>query len=251
MSGRHRFAPPAAAGEPPSLRPRKPNRVPWHIRIISYIRLHSSLSACKRHEPTSISSDELLLRYSECQMPILDGTLWACGGKGRPAVLEKIEIYPQFGWDHCLASLSDGLVQAEWPDGHRWSSKKPGLEVRALPNGPTAADSPVLRPVRMRNIARRFSSTVADPDTGFKDRQRLLPQPVCRYSDPDSALLNGAIFAFSSAGTGPDLLILVELHGRVPTLLGRHKRNTLRTAGCRLRRAARSRCRQARTPVRL
>ena len=160
---------------------------------------------------------EPLFRYSEHRIPILDATLWAWGGKGRPAALEKIELYPKekwgFDWLHCFASLSDGLVRAEWPDGHRWSSKKPRAEIRALPNGPTPADSPVRRLIQMKNIARRFSSTVSIPEQGWEDTQRLLSRPVHRYSDPESALLDGAIFGFCTVGTGPDLLMFVELHG--------------------------------------
>ena len=79
--------------------------------------------------------EEPLLRFSEYQNPILDAALWAWGGKGRPAALEKIELYPKpnwrHSWVHCFASLSDDLVQAEWPDGHRWSSQNPGVEIRA------------------------------------------------------------------------------------------------------------------------
>ena len=84
--------------------------------------------------------EEPLLRFSEYKIPVLDGTLWAWGGKGRPAALEKIALFPKelrgFEWVHCFVSLSDDLVRAEWPDGHRWSSTKPGVEVRALPTPP-------------------------------------------------------------------------------------------------------------------
>ena len=158
--------------------------------------------------------EEPLLRFSGYRNPILDATLWAWGGKGRPAALEKIELFRKARWQHCFASLSDDLVQAEWPDGHRWSSQKPGVELRALPNGPSPSDTNVLRLVQMKDIAGRFSSTATDAWVrSLKRQQRMLSRPVHRYSDPDSALLDGALFAFCDAGTNPNLLVLVELHG--------------------------------------
>ncbi len=157
---------------------------------------------------------EPVLRYSEHRVPVLDGSLWVWAAQGRPVALEKIEIYPGDKWVHCLASVSDGLVQADWPDGRRWSSKKAGLDVRSLPDAPRPIDSQTGRLVQMRNLARRFFSTISDPVLGWEENQRLLSRPVHRYSDPDSALLDGAIFAFLTAGTNPDLLLLVELHGK-------------------------------------
>jgi hypothetical protein len=66
----------------------------------------------------------------------------------------------------------------------------------------------------MRNLARRFSSIISDPVLGWEEKQRLLSRPVHRYSDLASALLDGTVFAFSTAGTNPDLLLVIELHGQ-------------------------------------
>jgi hypothetical protein len=156
-----------------------------------------------------------LFRYSDHPRKILDGTLWAWGTQGRPIALQKIEFYRRSSkpWTYCFASLSEGLLEAEWPDGHRWSAKKPGLELHALPDGPTPADSPFRRLLQIKNLARRFSSRAIDPLGPWEEQQWLLPQPVHRYSDPDAGLQDAAIFAFATNGTNPDLLLFLELHG--------------------------------------
>jgi hypothetical protein len=159
-----------------------------------------------------------LFRYSDQPRLILDATLWGWGAAGRPLVMEKIEFYRrpegQPKWFYCMASLSEGLVEAEWPDGRRWSAKQPGLELRPLPDAPKAADRDFARLLQLKQVARRFSPTISDPAAGWQEQMRLLPRHVCRYSDPDSGVLDGAIFAFATNGTNPDLLLVLELHGR-------------------------------------
>ncbi len=46
---------------------------------------------------------------------------------------------------------------------------------------------------------------------------RFVPRPVYRYSDPDSGLVDGALFAFAARRTNPDLILVVELRSREPT----------------------------------
>jgi len=159
-----------------------------------------------------------LFRYSDQPRLILDATVWGWATRGRPLAMEKIEFYRrpkgQRQWFYCMTSLSEGLVEAEWPDGQRWSAKQPGLELRSLPDGPKAAGREFARLLQLKQVARRFSPTISDPPAGWQEEMRLLPRHVCRYSDPDSGVLDGAIFAFATNGTNPDLLLVIELHGR-------------------------------------
>ena len=158
---------------------------------------------------------EPVFRYSDQPRSILDATLWAWGTQGRPAALMKIESYRWAGgrWLYCRTSLSEGSLEAEWPD-RRWSSKKPGLDLRQFPDGPAPSDSESRRLLQIKGMARRFASTASDPPMNWQEEQRLLTRPVYRYSDPDSGLLDGAIFAFTTKGTNPDLLLAIELHGQ-------------------------------------
>ncbi len=41
----------------------------------------------------------------------------------------------------------------------------------------------------------------------------LLPQPVYRYSDPNTGLIDGSLFLFA-IGTNPEVFLFVECHGK-------------------------------------
>ena len=155
-----------------------------------------------------------IFRYSDQPRTIMDATLWAWGVKGRPIAVCKIERYRRVNrrWLYCMASLSTELIESEWPDGHRWSSKKPGLQLFDLPSGPKPAKSDAGRLRQIRSISRRFASTLIDPIAKTRQEMRLLPRPLCRYSNHDSGLVDGAIFGFSTNGTNPDGLFVIELH---------------------------------------
>lgn len=157
-----------------------------------------------------------LFRYSDQPRGILDATLWAWGpSQGRPAALLKMESY-RTHWLHCMVSFSDGLIEAEWIGGRRFSAKKPGLKLHPLPRGPRPADSQTGRLRQIKELARRFSATIRIRDAGMQEMRRL-SRPVYRYSDPDSGLNNGAIFAFAANGTNPDAFLLIELHQKGPS----------------------------------
>lgn len=164
----------------------------------------SRVEASMRPEP--------VFRYADQPRGIVDGTLWVWGESGRPVALQKVEFYPPTpsNWTYCLASLSEGLVSAEWRGGRRWTATKPGVELHMLEDGPAASADNAGRIRQMKEIARRFA--VRSSETTPRDEQlRLLPQPVHRYAHLEQGLQDGAIFAFGS-GTNPACLLLVELH---------------------------------------
>jgi len=161
---------------------------------------------------------EPVLRYSGEFHGIRDATTWVYGDKGRPLAVEKIEWTrtPYLnGYYYCLASLCDGLIAAQWPGEPRWSSTGPGVEMRTLTGAPQPASSEAARMRQMKDIVRRFAATRVDKGTKseIREENRLLAQPVHRYRDPDSGLLDGAIFAFIASGTNPDFLLLIEVRG--------------------------------------
>lgn len=101
-----------------------------------------------------------------------------------------------------------------WPVGPKTSQyewePQAGLAFKTVPDAPEVADSPALRLVQMRDIARRFSG-----ETLAMDQQRwelrLLPQPALRYQPTRKDVLDGALFLYvSSAGTDPEVIIPVE-----------------------------------------
>jgi hypothetical protein len=154
-----------------------------------------------------------LFRFSDERSPIIDGAVWCWGSQGRPVAMMKLTGYRDrergSKWLYDMVSLSDGLIDAQWGDGHEWSSNKPGVRLKPLPDGLTPADTESRRLLQMKEISRRFTASTAHPYWG-KDELRLLPRQICRYSDPGSGLEDGAIFTFAYSGTIPSVFLLVE-----------------------------------------
>ena len=158
---------------------------------------------------------EPIMRYSDQYIRAIDATMWAYGSKGRPVAIQKVECYSRPDapkYLYALFSLSDGLIEAQWPGESGWSSTKPGVEMRVLPRGPKAAPTEAARTLQIKEVIRRFAVTM----TGWaeaREEMRLLPRPIHRYGDPDAGLQDGAIFAFAANGTNPNFLMLIELRG--------------------------------------
>ena len=111
-------------------------------------------------------------------------------------------IYLTFG------SLTKQAIRAEKRGRTIWHSTKPGLEYRDVPGAPAVAQAAAARLTQLRNIAREFRAVLVYGDQGTEDL-RLLPQPLHRYSSDDSAIKDGAVFAFAT-GTDPELLLHIE-----------------------------------------
>jgi hypothetical protein len=158
---------------------------------------------------------EPLVRYSDQPRVMTDATMWALGKPGRPAAILKVEAYRrdngELVWLYSMGSTSEGLISAEWGDGHRWKSKSPGISWQSLLPAPAAKDSPALRLRQMKELSRRFAVESNDSVRG-KEVLRLLPQPIHRYGDPNTDIVDAAIFGFTSYGTNPNALLLIELH---------------------------------------
>jgi hypothetical protein len=156
-----------------------------------------------------------VFRYDDQPRRILDGTLWAWGQSGRPVALCKVEDYISNEgnrlWVQCLTSLSSERISAKWEDGREWTATESGLKLRQLSKGPSPRANSRLRLTQFRQIARRFSATLIDPRHDDRQEMRLLPQPVCRYKDQESHLIDGAIFGLASNGTNPDACLVLEI----------------------------------------
>jgi hypothetical protein len=157
---------------------------------------------------------EPVMRYSDQPRKILDATLWCFGTKGRPAAFCKIEKYPDgdtgHHWLYCFASLSKSLVDARWEEDKKFLATKPGIAFLDLKDSPPPATTKAARLRQMKDLVRRISISIADPDQGFKENLRLLVRPVHLYDDPDADIVDGAAFVFSTNGTNPDVVVLIE-----------------------------------------
>jgi hypothetical protein len=187
------------------------------LRLETMRRLAKEMKVCEitdsKPGPPLPLRPEPLLRYNYPANHLVDGTLWRWGERGRPAAVLKLGLRGpargQRSWNFNVAALSPKTVEVEFGDGVRWSSRPPGeLQPRAVPDAPGPAGSPAQRLTQARAIARRCSVSLQAPKPG-RIQQRLLPQPLDRYGDPEAGLLDGMLFAFVGA-TNPNVLLILE-----------------------------------------
>lgn len=134
------------------------------------------------------------------------GTVWVWGAKGRPAALLSLnKALAKPVWSFELVALEEG-VSVVMHDGWKWSPKS-AAGMTPFPAAPRPADSDARRLVQMRNLARQFA--VSEEYFDERIELRLLPQPVYRYGDADSGLIDGALFNFAH-GTNPEVLAVIE-----------------------------------------
>lgn len=190
------LAAPAVGAEPGTERLEEMRRLAREITLIDA----DGRTAELRTEP--------IVRYDDQLRHIEDASLWIFGGQGRPTAALKVEIYSGGRALHGLVSLAPGELTAK-SDGWRWSSTRPGVVLRPIPNAPAPADSERARLIQLREISRRFSGYQIDGNERGRLQLRLLSRPIHRYSDRDAGLQDGAIFALAN-GTNPDVLILIE-----------------------------------------
>jgi hypothetical protein len=158
-----------------------------------------------------------LFHYTDQPRRIADATLWGWVADGRLVAACKIEKYehesPANQWLYCFGSLAPGLIEAEWPSGHVFSAKKPGIELALIAAAPAPAAGRPARLRQMKEIADQFSATLIDATDGDRRQaMRLLPRSIYRYEKPIGDVQDGAVFGFTTNGTNPDAILVVELH---------------------------------------
>lgn len=152
-----------------------------------------------------------LLRWTNPYSNVKDGVLvgWV-DATGRPAAAAQIFLAPQSddNWLIEFQSLSDHPLELKNKSGIAWRPQRPGVQRHAFDDAPAPAGTKVRRLAQMRALARQFSGR-----DDFEQREdyllRLLPNPMIRYADADSGLVDGALFALVH-GTDPEMLLLIE-----------------------------------------
>jgi hypothetical protein len=160
---------------------------------------------------------EPVYRFNDPARVFSDGTVWAWGRPGRPVALLTLATQraPDGSdrWLGELTSLAPCSLAASVPGSGFWAPTGPGIELRAFPQVPPPGDTEAKRLRQMKELARQFRAfEFFTPRTGLSPERyelRLLSQPILRYADPDSGLVDGALF-FITFGTNPEIVILVE-----------------------------------------
>ncbi len=165
---------------------------------------------------------EPVLRYNDPPRHMLDASMWAWGEPGRPAAVLKVELHPDHPparrWVLGLVSLSPNRIEVRYHDGQTWTSSKPGLDLRAIPDAPTPGGTETLRMAQMKTLARRFTASENPGPARGRLELRLMPRPFDRYTNAVVGLRDGVLFGFAT-GTNPDIFLVIEawaLEGAAP-----------------------------------
>jgi len=153
---------------------------------------------------------EPIMRYTDPQREFPDATLWVWTVDGRPAVFSKLERCHQKSnphWQYCMSNVQDENVTVRWPTGVVWKSRQPGIRFRSFDEETPIPKTASLRLVQLRTMLRKFRGKTIDRED-HPEEMRPLPQPILRYSN--AAIVDGAVFAFTSNGTNPDALVLIQ-----------------------------------------
>lgn len=154
-----------------------------------------------------------LLRWSNPTAGSVFGEVYLWTVQERPVAIASI-----YRWYHPLkdstvevVSMTPAPVEAREGDRTVWQAPVGGLSFQPLANAPEPAATAAARLGQMRNLAREFSAQLIDQRGGQKVTRelRLLNQPVHRYADAESGLLDGALFAFVET-TDPEAWLLIE-----------------------------------------
>jgi len=137
--------------------------------------------------------------------------VWTCRGNA-----EAVACFWRYPGENGKASLVNELhslspeILVSSGDGSDSWKPKAGLKRLAVPDAPVPAKAAGGRLQQMRAIARDFSARSVS-EGGERTELRLLPQPLYRFESTDSAVLDGALFAFvCSIGTDPEVFLLLE-----------------------------------------
>ena len=151
-----------------------------------------------------------LMTYGDAARNNEAGTLWVWGKSGRPVAF--LELYRNVGknepWVHALTLTSPELTQLTGPNGNRWTPKKSHFALSDIPNAPEVGAQPAVRLRQMKEISRRLEAHEFWDPNNSRFELRLLVQPVHRYHDESSKVLDGAVFVLAH-GTNPEVLVQI------------------------------------------
>ena len=180
----------------------------------------SSVTVSTPDGTKSLLVAEPIYRFADPTRDASDGTTWAYGRAGRPTTLLTISLDKENdGSPRKLlefTSIAPGPLDVSLPGDagpELWKPAGPGITLKAVPNAGLPGDDEAKRLRQMKEIVRRFKGNeYYPPKEGARDERyelRLLPQPVHRYKDPASGLIDGAIF-FLAYGNNPEVALVVE-----------------------------------------
>ncbi len=160
--------------------------------------------------------DQPVFRYDDQPRRFIDATVWVWTHEGRPVALEKIEARENINtgvaqWGYCFTSLASQRIKVVWDDNRSYQSREAGLRFQPVPGAPAVAEKGLVRRRQLRELSRNFTARIlTNPDTMNSQEMRLLATPLLEYDEADAKAPKGAVFAFSTNGTNPDFVLVLE-----------------------------------------
>lgn len=124
--------------------------------------------------------------------------------------------------NHEFHSLALEPLVAQGKDGVKWTPKKPGIELRPVPDAPAPAATRTKRLAQMRDISRQFTGYDLNPREGdgaeVERQMRVLPKPLYRYEEPkvddsrsviEEDVVDGGVFGLFH-DWDPEILLVIE-----------------------------------------
>ncbi|MDP1797430.1 MAG: hypothetical protein Q8K78_08115 [Planctomycetaceae bacterium] len=157
-----------------------------------------------------------VFRYDDQPRNFIDATMWVWTDQNDlPVAFQKIEAVIHVDtrkphWGYCFTSMANQPLTVEWTEAKPYATTEAGLTLKPLREAPVAKTS-AARKRQMGELARRFSARITlNPKTNSTAEMRLLPTPIYEFFEPETKRLRGAVYGFSSNGTNPDLLIMLQ-----------------------------------------
>jgi hypothetical protein len=153
-----------------------------------------------------------LLRYNDVTRQSRESTLWLWMERDTPCGLMAIESCPDNPAGRRLlyefVSLSDQKVSVSRGSDWKWDAAESGLQRRPIPDAPEPAAKPSTRLTQAKQLFQRFSAHEKAVAEG-RIELRPLANPLYRYSDDATGVLDAAVFAFVN-GTNPEVLLVID-----------------------------------------
>ncbi|MGE5192582.1 MAG: hypothetical protein ACM3U2_08780 [Deltaproteobacteria bacterium] len=152
-----------------------------------------------------------VLRFGDIPRANDRGSVWIWQRFGRPqAVMELYRGADSRSWVHVIHSLSPDALEGDFgARAPRWTPPGPGINWISFPDAPAPAERPAARARQIKELAQKFSAHEFWDPNNSRYELRLLIQPVHQYSEPDSGLLDGALFMLCHE-TNPEVALLIE-----------------------------------------
>lgn len=153
-----------------------------------------------------------LLTFGDAARNNEAGTMWAWTVAERPVAF--VENYRPSGeeqtWIHALTLSSPTLIDMEIGPNQQWKPKNSHAAITRCPDDVAAvAETPSQRLRQMKEISRRFQAHEFWDPNNSRFELRLLVQPVYRYRDEASQVIDAGVFVFAH-GTNPEVVLQIE-----------------------------------------